>query len=442
MSSIGSSGPARDVPRDVVRSADHRIEAALAWVGAIVAIGAGFAGAWYTALDQATGHPVIQQSPVSGLAGAAIATAYGTVGLLLVLRRPRFLIAWLFLLIGIVGGLSNLIWGYVGLGLTTGSAPGPIPVVAFAWLNNVLTYPVWVALALLLILLFPDGRPIDRRWRWVVGAAVATCAVLGLSLAIEPGQMRLFPIDNPLPGPAAFGPIVGLVVPLALVGICIVGALAGWSLVVRYRLAGPTERRQLKWFAWGSVLTLLGGAVLVVGALVVSEPTSRIVDLSWVIFAAASTTLPIAAVIAILRDRLYDIDELISRTFVYGLLTAILAGLYTASIRLFNALFTGFTGELSDLALVLTTLILATTFTPIKKRLEAVTERRLTRVGATAAETAPAEVAAIDATAPATVDLDELDRRIEAIARRVSLEIVAAARAGDDEIAAGRDDRP
>ena len=251
--------------------------------------------------------------------------------------------------------------------------------------------------------------------------------------------MRLFPLDNPLPAPEATGPMIGIVIPVALVGVCVVGALAMWSLRVRYRLADPTERRQLKWFAWGSVVTVVGGAVLVVGALVVTDPRSRLVDLSWVIFAIASTTLPIAAVIAILRERLYDIDLLINRTFVFGLLTAILAGLYSALIRLFNALFVGMTGESNEFALVLTTLILATTFTPIKKRLEDIAERRLTPahapvpgtvpVAQAAADPAPAFATQVDAAAPATVDLDELDRRIETIARRVSLEVVAAARA-------------
>jgi hypothetical protein len=129
-------------------------------------------------------------------------------------------------------------------------------------------------------------------------------------------------------------------------------------------------------------------------------------------------TLPVAALIAILRDRLYDIDRLISRTFVYGLLTAILAGLYSALIRLFNAIFVDVTGQSSEIALVMTTLILATTFTPIKQRLEKVVARRLASPAATAgAGTTPA--------AAPIVDADELDRRIEAIARRVSREVVA-----------------
>jgi hypothetical protein len=77
-----------------------------------------------------------------------------------------------------------------------------------------------------------------------------------------------------------------------------------------------------------------------------------------------------AAVVAISRYRLYDIDVIIGRAVVFGGLTAILAGMYAASIRLFNALFVGLTGESSEAVLVITTLILATTFTPIKGRLE------------------------------------------------------------------------
>ena len=429
MPSVSPSPPASDVTMGgAARSADHRLGAAVAWVGWLVAVVSGSAGAWYTGLDQATGHQVIQQSPVSGIAGAAIAAAYGTVGLLLVLRRPRLVVAWLFLAIGVVSGLSNLIWGYVGLGLTTGEAPGPLAAVHVAWLNNVLTYPIWVALAVLLVLLFPDGRPLDRRWRWVSIAVVVDAVVLGLALAIEPGPMRLFALDNPMPGPAYTGPIVAILIPVAILVLCSAAALSLWGLAVRYRRSGPIERRQLKWFAWGSVLTLAGGGVLVVASLAVAEPGSRLTDLSWVIFAAASITLPVAALIAILREGLYDIDRLISRTFVYGLLTAILAGVYTASIRLFNALFVGLTGQSNELALVLTTLMLATTFTPIKFRLEHVAQRRLgsssTSSSIAASDPVETAVAAPEATS-GQGEADELDRRIEAIARRVALEVLA-----------------
>ena len=95
------------------------------------------------------------------------------------------------------------------------------------------------------------------------------------------------------------------------------------------------------------------------------------------LFYLSASIPPIAMVFAILRYNLYGIDTILGRTFVYGALTAILAGLYTASVRLFNALFEGVAGQSSELVLVVTTLILATTFTPIKRRLEAIVDRRM-----------------------------------------------------------------
>ena len=312
---------------DAVPPRPHRIQATLAWLGWIVGTVSGTLGAIYVATDQATGHPVLQQTPVSGIAGTAIAVTYASVGLLLVLRRPGLIVGWLFLGIGVVAGLSNYAWGYVGLGATQGSAPGAFAVVDVAWLNNALTYSVWATLAILLVLLFPDGRPATPAWRAAVVATIAIGVVLAVGLAIEPGPLRLFPMfDNPVAVTGSLGSVLDLAILAAIGAVVLVGCLSVWSLVVRYRRGSADLKRQLRWFAWGSALTLAGGMVLVVTALAAKIDTA-LTDLSWVIFAIASVTLPIAALIAILRDRLYDIDRLISRTFVYGLLTAILAGL-------------------------------------------------------------------------------------------------------------------
>jgi hypothetical protein len=107
----------------------------------------------------------------------------------------------------------------------------------------------------------------------------------------------------------------------------------------------------------------------------------------------------------------------IGRTFVYGALTAILAGLYAASIKLFTDFFVGVSGQSSDLALVLTTLVLATTFTPIKQRLEVIAARRFHDPGA-----GFVPVAAAVATTGSVAETD-LDRRMEEIARRVAREM-------------------
>ena len=147
------------------------------------------------------------------------------------------------------------------------------------------------------------------------------------------------------------------------------------SLVARYHVADAVARAQLRWYVAAALVTVVGFVSYLAGILLL-EPASTLGELVVTLLFLALALPPVAIVIAIQRYRLYDIDTILSRALVYGGLTAILAGLYTASIRLFNSLFAAITGENSDLALVLTTLLLATTFTPIKGRLERVVEAR------------------------------------------------------------------
>ncbi|TMC03078.1 MAG: SHOCT domain-containing protein [Chloroflexi bacterium] len=98
---------------------------------------------------------------------------------------------------------------------------------------------------------------------------------------------------------------------------------------------------------------------------------------SLVLTVAAVTALPVAVGIAILRYRLYEIDVIINRTLVYGLLTAALAGLYTAALAFFQRLFVAVTGQSSDLAIVMTLFVLATVFTPIKTSLQTAVDARI-----------------------------------------------------------------
>jgi hypothetical protein len=132
-------------------------------------------------------------------------------------------------------------------------------------------------------------------------------------------------------------------------------------------------------------------------------------------FAVAGVAAAIG--IAILRYRLYDIDVIVDRAFVYGALTAILAGLYAASVRLFQALFTGVTGESSDAALVLTTLVLATSFTPIKRRLETIVERRYRATGDL--PSADRRVGRRSSPVELDVRLDAIDRNLAGLNERL-----------------------
>jgi hypothetical protein len=149
------------------------------------------------------------------------------------------------------------------------------------------------------------------------------------------------------------------------------------SVILRFRSANGQERQQIKWFAYAAGLAIVQFALTIVIAFV---PTSVPQDVADILLVLSVAAFPIAAGIAILRYRLYDIDLLINRTLVYVPLTAILAGVYSASIALFQKLFVAVTQEQSDAAVVITTLILASSFTPIKNGLQGAVDKRFKEV--------------------------------------------------------------
>jgi PAS domain S-box-containing protein len=155
------------------------------------------------------------------------------------------------------------------------------------------------------------------------------------------------------------------------------GLVAAASPLVRLRRSMGVERQQLKWFAY-AVAVLATSAIL---AYVVSESV-RVVWLGWASFMlviASVVGLPVAVGIAILRYRLYNIDLLLNRTLVYGALTAVLAAVYFGSIVLFQALFRAFTGQESQVAVVVSTLAIAALFTPLRLRIQSFIDRRFYR---------------------------------------------------------------
>jgi hypothetical protein len=158
--------------------------------------------------------------------------------------------------------------------------------------------------------------------------------------------------------------------------------LAFAAQVYRYRrVSSPAQRAQTRWVVFGLMVWIIlmivqGLPYLYLNNLPPGAPVpdwaAAAASLWWVTMAV----IPVTLALSILRHRLYDIDLIINRAIVYGTMTAIVAGMYSASISLFQRLFIALTGERSDAAIVLTTLILASSFTPIKTRLQAAVDRR------------------------------------------------------------------
>jgi hypothetical protein len=299
-------------------------------------------------------------------------------GLLVTRQRRRSAVGWLLLVLGAATAAIVLaVYADAVLaGWTGASTLGPS-----GWIAGAGLQPVIGGLTGLLMFVYPDGRLPSRSWRPAVGILIVGTAVrfveTGLAAPTVPYLPTLkntYAVVDPSGWPVlaeivgAAGPHAGLL-PL-LLGM----GLGAASLVVRYRAASPEAREQIRWFMVAGTLvaaTLLPLAHLFV---FVSPSAGRGQDL-WVAFFVCASLFPAAIWLAITRHRLYDIDRLVNRAFVHGTSIAVLAGVFTASIALSQRAFVQLTGETSDLAIVLTTLIAAAAYTPVRRRLERLADR-------------------------------------------------------------------
>jgi hypothetical protein len=288
------------------------------------------------------------------------------IGWLILRRYPSHPIGWILWASMMLFGALYVSQGYA---IYAASAPPGAPFAEVAaWLGFWLLLPVISLLCFYLPLLFPDGRLPSARWRPVAWLAATLTAAGILYTVVTPNTFARegFPTIR---NPTVFAPASGVVelIGLALNSLYLVVALLCLlSVFARLRRAEPTERLQIKWFSYAAVLLFVS---FVVGVL--SEAFPDLEALDEVVSAVAVTALPTAVGIAVLRYRLYDIDLLINRTVVYFALTGVLAGVYTASIALFQRVFVATTGQSSDVAIVMAIFVLATVFTPIRTRLQA-----------------------------------------------------------------------
>jgi hypothetical protein len=313
----------------------------------------------------------------------ALSLAFPTVGALVASRRPENPIGWIFCGTGLLYGVQAFASGYVDYALLKHTGPLPAEEL-MAWLSGWIGIPVLPLAGALLVLLFPNGKLLSRNWQPVVWMAACGSVMLTLGAALGPGSLSFQPtFDNPLGLGGAIGELGpsessfsagGVVEILVRVGFFFV--LVSWlfsvaAMIMRMDQAKGPERQQLKWFVYTVALLVVGFLAALLGFGQHS--------VAWHMGIAAFNFLPIAAGIAILRYRLYDIDLVINRTLVYGVLTAALALVYVGSIVLFQGLFRAFTGETSQLAVVASTLAIAALFVPLRRRVQAFIDRRFYR---------------------------------------------------------------
>jgi hypothetical protein len=317
--------------------------------------------------------------------------ASGLVGALIITRHPRHTIGWMFCAAPLFFAASFFAHQYAIQALVV--APGTLPFgQAMAWFGFWLEVPAIALFVLFLPLLFPDGHLPSPRWRPVAFAAAAAVGSALLIVMVTPdtwADIGYPSIRNPigLDQYKGFFDAIEFGMQALLLIVVVIGATAVFS---RVRGADADERRQIKWFAYAAAIFLIA---FVVNAIARYVPS--LIGVTNILVGAALSAVPVAVGIAILRNRLYDIDLIINRTVVYVLLTAVLAGVYTASVALFQRMFVAISGQNSDLAIVMTLFVLATVFTPVKNTLQATVDRRIKPTESHVADTA-ARVSGID----------------------------------------------
>jgi hypothetical protein len=310
--------------------------------------------------------------------------AFPVVGAMIASRRPQNPIGWICLADGLLWMLTSMIEDYSLYGLAV-PASVPFPVGIFA-----LTAWMWVPavglLGIYLLLLFPDGRLPNRKWRplaWLCGAEMVLLSVVVL---LTPGPLLgLGGARNPfgLEGLPWVANAQWVLVPL--LPVCIL--VSALSLVLRYRRSGGEVRQQIKWVAFAASLMSLAFLSVVVSSLVLPEEVAPALLQYVTILSVAG--VPTAIGFAVLRYRLYDIDVVINRALVYGSLTITLALVYFGGVTTTQTIFRVLTSqqEQPQLAVVVSTLAIAALFNPLRRRVQSFIDRRFYRKKYDAAKT-------------------------------------------------------
>jgi hypothetical protein len=335
---------------------------------------------------------------VEGAARALVyPLGYATIGLVLTLRRPANPIGWLYAAAGLAWSLSIPVEPWLQE-LVGEHRPLPPVAQAAAVYGEFSWAPATVLGVTLPALLVPDGRLRSRRWRPVAAAAVVAGALALVGFGLAPARLEDTPIANPF---GLAGPAGAIAATMALAGILLwavtlVAALT--CVVLRFRAARGVERQQLRWVAAGAAAAVAG---LLAGA---AAPQATV--LSSVLYASV-LCVPAAVGVAVLRYRLWDLDRLVSRTVTYAVVTALLVVPYLLVVPAVTELAEGS----GSLAVAAATLAAAAAFSPLRRRVQELVDRRFNRRRYDAARTLDAFAARLRD----QVDLDALHGELLAV---------------------------
>ena len=346
-----------------------RVAARVVVVALVAALAVLTVGAAFFALNRSTGRTDAIFSFADLVQELAGAVGFLLAGAVVSARRPANAVGWLCLASGLLGITSWAAVQYGAYGLVT--HPGSLPGGTGIAIATEAGFAPALLSVVLIVLLFPDGHLPSRRWRVVPAAAV-----IGLGALYAVGATSAFAapfktIDNPLRTESwVVGAAIASGITLTL--IAVVGAFA--CIATRFRRSQGDEREQLKWLVFVAALV----PVMLIAHAIADAFGSAAIGTIELAFSAVTFALPVAIGIAILKYRLYDIDRIISRTLAYAVLTVVLGATYVGLVLGAQAVFSSFAGG-SNLAIAVSTLVVAALFLPLRSRVQRVVDRRFNR---------------------------------------------------------------
>jgi hypothetical protein len=319
-------------------------------------------------------------TPLDVVTFVALPLTYGGIGAFLTVRVPGNPIGPMLLAATVgfallIGSGAFVVGTYQGLPAS--------PATTFAGLLANLTFiPSLVLVIVGIPLVFPDGRFLSARWRWVAVAAVITVgvaeatALFGIPALSESGAL-----PNPFYIPALV-PILEVVDTMTTVAAVPIFSLSLVSVVVRYRRSDDVGRHQIRWLAAASSVALVSFTLSFFALPMIGPVLEMIGNLSL-------TAIPLAIGIAIVRYRLYDIDRLISRGISYGLVTVVLLATYVTIVLVLQGPLGTIFGT-QTVTVAISTLVIAGLFQPVRSRIHRAVDRRFDRARVDTERTAAA----------------------------------------------------
>jgi hypothetical protein len=307
----------------------------------------------------------------NALVALVIGVPCAAVGLIVARRLPRNPIGWLFLSIAVCLILGTDGNAYAILRYRLGDhLPGGPAALALGQL-----WGPGILLLVVVILLFPDGQLSSRFWRltlgiyctvyavWLVATAVATAVAIARHPVSVDSTGGLSAVDHPT---GWYGAVHSLGLVLLVLSLCFVGRQA-----LSWRRSSSDRRQQLKWLASGAIVTVACGVLSTIGSSSHVTLLSILGGFAWFGWAA----LPVGIGVGILKYRLYDIDRIISRALAYAIVTGLLIGVYAGLVVLATQVLP-FSGAAPVAA---ATLSAAALFSPLRRRVQHVVDRRFNR---------------------------------------------------------------